>query len=144
MFKFQYKSEAELIKEQEEKQILAAEGVADFSIVKVDEKISENGNPMLSLRLRVWDSEGKEAVILDAITNTAAWKISQLCKAIDQEGLYKQSEFDPTVLIEEGGKLKIKHEVYKGKKRAKVVEYLLPTKKQDKTVEIEEDDLPYM
>ncbi len=107
MFHYDHVPEKEL-----QQGILLKAGVADFEIVNVQEKTSQNtGNEMLELKLRVWDEDGAEGVVYDYIISSekTIWKLYQLSKALSGIKIYSEDGcFDPNKLIGQKGKLILK------------------------------------
>ena len=101
--KFNVLSDAELAK----KRCVIVEGEADFTIERVEEKVSKRGNDMFEIQLKVWDKNGTDGSVRDYIVSTAEWKIHQLCDAINEPSLYKSGEIKPDLLEGKSGRCAI-------------------------------------
>lgn len=74
--------------EDDEKQTggLEPEGIYPFEIVEAEEKISQNNNPYINLKLRVF-SEGQDRTVYDVIMPQMPAKLRSFCEAL---GLMQQ------------------------------------------------------
>jgi hypothetical protein len=122
-------------------------GEYNFIVLSAEKTFSNNGNPMIKVRL---DLQGADGSVFDnlVISDNMMWKLVTFFESI---GLKKKGEelslsigdaADKAVGLE--GFCKIKHETYNGEKRAKVDKYLVPTAKKAATAPvINEDDMPF-
>lgn len=122
-------------------------GEYNFIVLSAEKTFSNNGNPMIKVRL---DLQGADGSVFDnlVISDNMMWKLVTFFESI---GLKKQGKelslsigdaADKAVGLE--GFCKIKHETYNGEKRAKVDKYLVPTAKKAATAPvINEDDMPF-
>lgn len=58
------------------------EGHYTLRIAKAEEKISKNGNPMLSVEYDIVGMEGRKLWDNYVLTDKALWKMQELCKAL--------------------------------------------------------------
>lgn len=84
-------------------------GIANFTIISASEKTSKAGNPMIEIKMHVWDSEGTQGQLLDWLVGAPemAWKLKSFCQSIGNESLYESGEISPLTLINKSGQLKI-------------------------------------
>ena len=116
------------------------EGVATFKIVDakdVDQHnyplLTKDGNHnIIKLTLRVTDNHGGSALINDNLVSNAAWKVSQLLKAIGRGDWFKSGTLDPSKLINLTGQCNLKSKDYNGKSYMNVASYI--AKEQSESV----------
>lgn len=116
-------------------------GSADFEILYAEESVSKQGNPMIKLQLKVWDSEGKQGLIFDYITNNAQWKIRQLLESVERIDLYGTGELAASQLEGRTGKATIylqKDKSGKYEDSMKIKDYLSESSADPKAVELAE------
>jgi hypothetical protein len=87
-------------------------GDGDFEVIEAVEKHSKsNGNPMIELKLKVWDSKGQEGIIFDYLmltgSNFSLRKIRHFCYSCGLEALYDQGSLSASDCDGKAGKLKI-------------------------------------
>jgi hypothetical protein len=87
-------------------------GDGDFEVVEATEKLSKsNGNPMIELKLKVWDSKGQEGIIFDYLMLTASnfslRKIRHFCFSCGLAHLYDKGILSGADCVGKAGKLKI-------------------------------------
>lgn len=121
-------------------------GIYWFTVKKVEETESKAGNPMFKIEILV-DFERGHLAMADYLlcTREASWKISQFCKAIGKEDLYKSGNIDPLDILNKQGKCEVHFELNKenGKKYLRVKSYIIP-EKTDTEVEVTlNDDIPF-
>lgn len=78
--------------EQLEREMLFEEGEYDFEITKAEERLSKSGNPMLELKLNVFDENGNKRIISDYLLTSSAWMEFKLRHAAFACGLGEQYE----------------------------------------------------
>jgi hypothetical protein len=75
---------------------LIPDGVYNFEIVKSQRKVSQSGNNMAALTLKVWDDQGKIHNIFDYLIFSTVplniRKIKHFCDSIGQIEAYKKGE----------------------------------------------------
>jgi len=128
-----------LTDEQIDLQGLMPEGFYPFEVINAEEKISNSGNPMIALKLKVWDADGKERGMLDWIMPSFARKLKHFCKITDMLDKYSAG----TLLAEDcegkSGHLRVANERDKdGKMRNRVADYVKVT--DGKMID---DDIPF-
>lgn len=102
---FEPKPENELID-------LLETGEGNFEVIEAAEKHSKsNGNPMIELKLRVWDSKSQEGNIFDYLmltgSNFSIRKIRHFCYSCDLGHLYEKGALSAMDCVGKQGKLKI-------------------------------------
>ena len=62
--------------EKERQYPLLDPGIYNFQVIESTFKTSSTGNPMIVLKLMIWDKNGKEFIVFDYLvgTNGMAWK----------------------------------------------------------------------
>lgn len=98
--KFTPLTEAELLRQTMQIQ----EGPVDFCIQEANEKISSAGNNMIEMKLKVYDSEGIQALIFDYITPHSQWRIKQLLESVGYADVYEKGEVPANFLVGLNGK----------------------------------------
>lgn len=102
--KFDPKPESELID-------LLLTGDGDFEVLEATEKNSKNGNPMIELKLKVWDSTGHEGIMFDYLmltgSNYSVRKIRHFCYSCGLQSSYDSGSLGASECIGKQGKLKI-------------------------------------
>lgn len=124
---------------------LYEEGEYNFEIKTAEDKESKSGNPMIKIGILVNMLNGRSLLVYDYLlcTDNSIWKISQLCKSIGKEGLYKSENIEPADLIGCFGWAELKHELNPsdGKKYLRVKRYIKNT--EEKIDEELNDDIPF-
>ena len=131
-------------------------GEYNFMVANVEKTFSQSsGNPMLKVRL---DLQGADGSVFDnlVLTDNSMFKVVTFLESIGlkQKGEELKMSIGEAADKAKGleGRVKIKHELYKGENRAKVDHYIIPeakkaakkpTKKAEKLPEIADDDLPF-
>lgn len=130
-------------------------GEYNFMVADVEKTFSQSsGNPMLKVRLEL---QGADGSVFDnlVLTDNCMFKVVTFLESIGlkQKGEELKMSIGEAADKAKGleGRLKIKHELYKGENRAKVDHYIIPEakkaakkpKKAEKPIEIDEDDLPF-
>ncbi len=87
-------------------------GDGDFEVMEAVEKHSKsNGNPMIELKLKVWDAKGQEGIIFDYLmltgSNFSLRKIRHFCYSCGLETHYEQGSLSASNCAGKAGKLKI-------------------------------------
>jgi Protein of unknown function (DUF669) len=136
------------------------EGVYDFVVVDAIEKQSQNGNPMIELKLMVNGPDGSKnggIRIFDHLTFTpkSYWKIDAFRIATGEKLVPGQTVgFEAEDCVDRSGRVWLKVESYQGRNRNKVGEYLdanaenapaaAPPKKEPPPLseELGDDDIP--
>lgn len=85
-------------------------GDGHFEVVEANVKKSKNDNPMLELRLKAWDCNGKEGIIYDYLMTDMPdleFKIRHFCESIRMLDKYEKGAFMPADCVGRSGKLRI-------------------------------------
>jgi hypothetical protein len=74
---------------------LVPEGQYNFEVVKATDKVSKQGNAMLELQLKIWDSSGKERIVFDYLVGIPAmvYKIKNFCQTTGLTEKYNMGSF---------------------------------------------------
>jgi hypothetical protein len=148
---FEPKKEEELID-------LLETGEGNYDVLEATEKYSKsNGNPMIELKLRVWDSKGQEGTLFDYLmltgSNFSLRKIRHFCYSCDIGHLYEKGSLAALDCVGRQGKLKIDFQKgtngYQDKNTVK--DYITETSNEQKKVnpafasqdEKFDDDIPF-
>jgi hypothetical protein len=133
------KSEKEL-----SESMLIPDGDYDFEVISATQKNSKANNPMIELKLKIWDSEGKERTVFDYLmssTDSMLYKLRHFCVATKMEQIFDSGKLTDQDCIGKSGKVRIFVQQDKsGKYQPKnaVKDYLTP----EKTEEFN-DDIPW-
>jgi hypothetical protein len=97
-----------------EKQIqesaLIPNGDYDFEIVKATEKKSKAGNIMMELKLKVWDSNGKERFMFDFLltdTDMMMFKFKHFCESVGLQSQFELGEVTEGDCLNKSGRVRI-------------------------------------
>lgn len=87
-------------------------GDGNYEVLEAAEKMSKSSNnPMIELKMRVWDSEGHDSILFDYLMLTASKfslrKIRHFCYSCGIGNLYEQGALSAQDCIGKQGKLKI-------------------------------------
>lgn len=85
--KFQPKTEKEL-----QERNLIPEGYYNFEMVQVEEKLSQAGNPMISLKMKIIDANNRERFVFDRLMEAFSEKLRAFCYATGLAEKYEQGE----------------------------------------------------
>lgn len=95
-------------KELAEQRGTIAAGKGDFEVLEAEERLSKSsGNPMLALKLKVWDQNGREGRIFDYIVANAQWKLKACLESIGLGADYDKGEINPMHIEGKSGRLLI-------------------------------------
>ncbi len=123
-------------------------GEGEFIVTEALETTSKSGNEMMKLKLKVWDSEGREGMVFDYLINNVHWKLYNFFESIGNLEAYEAGVLDPLVLIGAAGKCKLgiqKDATGKYGDQTKIVDYLKPGSEPTKHKNLldEEEDDPF-
>ena len=149
-FKSKTSQEIEAMEQQEREEKLLAEGNGTFEVIGAEAKTSQSGNPMIKVRMKVWDSEGKSGFVDDFLmggdSSFFIKKIKNFCEAVGIEDKYVSGKLSADD-IRNGltGNLILTRRLYKGEMQNNIKEYnkaesLVNTKKP---VDGLNDDIPW-
>lgn len=87
-------------------------GDGNFEVLEATRKESKNnGNPMIELKLKVWNAKGQIGFIYDYLmltsNNFSLRKIRHFCYSCGLDGLYESGKLNATDCAGKQGKLKI-------------------------------------
>lgn len=132
------------------------EGEADFEVMIANDKFSKSsGQPMIELKLKVWDCEGKEGIIFDYLVGNVQWKLHQFLASVGRLDLYESGDVNTDILLGMCGKALLKLQKDKTGKypdQMRVTEYFIPSapteNKKESTqspasILANEDDIPF-
>ena len=96
---------------------LVPKGIYDFEVVESRFKISNSGNPMISLILKITDNQGVERLIFDNLIaiDMWEWKTRHFCDSVGLEKEYDEDKFNDNVCLFQRGKLSLG--IQKGNKK---------------------------
>jgi hypothetical protein len=105
-FQFTPKTDAEL--EALKNSHLLADGIYNFTVREVEQKISQTGNPMLKVTLGVTDSDNIRTIV-DYLVSTEKmmFKLKHFCEALGLEKEYLAGSFDPDQCLDLTGSVHV-------------------------------------
>lgn len=131
---------------------LIEEGTFLFEVVSAEEKLSQAGNEMIQMNLKVYDSQGNSHHIFDFLMEAMGFKLLHFCNAVGLSEIYKAGRLTAQDCEYKTGMAVIKHQKDKrdtDKLRAFVYDYKesdihidIPFKEEDPG--IADDDLPFI
>lgn len=80
-------------------------GEYDFTIMEAAEAVSKAGNPMLKLKLHVFDSNGMPFTISDYLMESVAFKLRHCAYAVGLAAQYESGDLLPAAMAGKSGKL---------------------------------------
>lgn len=82
-------------------------GEYDFEVVSAEEQTSKAGNPMIKLRLKIFNAEGNERTQFDYLISTAnaAYKLKHFCESVGLD--YAAAAWDCDDCVGRSGRLKL-------------------------------------
>lgn len=143
-------------KKEEELTDLLEKGEGNYEVIDATRKDSKsNGNPMIELKLKVWDKAGNQGFIYDYLMLTASKfsmrKIRHFCYSCGLENMYDSGKLNATDCIGKSGKLTIGFKEAEGSYHAKntVADYTVSNgqavsgSKDNVGTETFNDDIPF-
>lgn len=130
-------------------------GSGTFNVIEAKDRVSKNGNPMIELKLQVWDENGCEGTVFDYLVAgipSMAFKLRNFCKSIGHPEFYMQRKLSSLTALNKMGKLKITlKKDDKGEEWPRIADYLphiqgspLPNYVETKNeIENIDDDIPF-
>lgn len=111
---------------EQEKAKLLAPGDYTFQVISSEAGKSKKGQDMFTLKLAVYDADGRKRPVKDWVGEWDWTKLKGLCDSVGLSGKYADGEVDAEDLIDTVGRLKIKHAVntMNGKNELKVAFYI--------------------
>lgn len=118
------------------------EGTYTLTVNAVNQKNSSNNNPMIAFEFEVADGPYKGAPLYEncSLQPQALFKLKSVLEALGFEIPNKAFDLNLRDLIGLTCEVEVGHEVYEGKKRARILEYLTPDLDDEEDGEDEEDD----
>ena len=59
---------------------LMPQGQYSFEVIDAKDRVSKSGNEMIELKIKIWDSNGKERIIYDYLLDSMAHKVKHFCQ----------------------------------------------------------------
>lgn len=108
--KYTPKSEDTLEKEKQDaiNSSLYENGEYDFEVLDTSDKASSSGADMITLKLNVFDNEGRGKIIFDYLTESMGWKLRHAADACGLLNEYEQGNLAAHDFASRTGKVKIK------------------------------------
>ena len=118
------------------------EGTYTLTVNAVNQKNSSNNNPMIAFEFEVADGPYKGAPLYEncSLQPQALFKLKSVLEALGFEIPNKAFDLNLRDLIGLTCEVEVGHEVYEGKKRARILEYLTPDLDDEEDGEDGEDD----
>lgn len=89
-------------------------GDYDFEVVTAEDKISQKGNPMIALQLRVFDSGGRPFTVRAYLMEAMAFQMRHFCYAVGLGEKYEAGELLAADCVGRAGRLTLKIEEQAG------------------------------
>lgn len=118
------------------------EGTYTLTVNAANQKNSSNNNPMIVFEFEVADGPYKGVPLYEncSLQPQALFKLKSVLEALGFEIPNKAFDLNLRDLIGLTCEVEVGHEVYEGKKRARILEYLTPDLDDEEDGEDEEDD----
>lgn len=107
--KFQPKSEDEI-----QRELLLPAGSYDFQVADAEEKTSKSGNPMIAVKLQVFDGDGGHRFVMDYLMEKMAFKFRHFCDSTASLDLYNSGSLTAKDCVGRCGKVKLAVEEQEG------------------------------
>lgn len=143
-FTFTPKSDEEIMA-----QNLLQPGIGQYEVMSAILKMSKSGNPMIEMKIKVWDAAGSERIIYDYLINMPSmeFKIKHFCESCGLDEKYKDGRFTDMDCVQKSGRLRIGIQKDKSGNnypdRNCVVDYIKHDPTLMKKEEFADDDLPF-
>lgn len=124
-------------------------GLCDYEVVYAEETNSHSGNPMMKLKVKVWNHEGAEYIVHDNLVfvKNCMWKVSQFSKASGIYELYKNGSIEQSDILGKTGKCVtiLEKSDRDGREYIKIKNYIEPEESSDdkNNNDIIDDDLAF-
>jgi len=129
---FKPKTAHELAEEetQRELELLLKKGVYDFEVFRAEDKVSNAGNEMIALGLKVYADDGRTPFVNDWLLEKMAFKLRHFCETTELMGVYERGDLKAENCLRASGRVQIDIEPAKDGYAAKnkVVDYGEPEK----------------
>lgn len=86
---------------------LFPKGVYDFHVMKAEEQISKNGNPMIRLELQLINEKGETQTCFDYLLEAMAYKLRHFCAATALIGKYDKGQLEAQDCVGKKGKAEV-------------------------------------
>ena len=118
------------------------EGTYTLTVNAVNQKNSSNNNPMIAFEFEVADGPYKGAPLYEncSLQPQALFKLKSVLEALGFEIPNKAFDLNLRDLIGLTCEVEVGHEVYEGKKRARILEYLTPDLDDEEDGEDDDED----
>jgi hypothetical protein len=110
MFTFEPWSEEQAMSEKQKPFALLPDGIYNFEVLEAKARTSGNGNPMIEMKLQVWDTEtNQENRVFEYLLTTPfmRWKVKHFCDAVGLQSEYESGSLDPDLCVGKTGFAKI-------------------------------------
>lgn len=145
----QFKHRPLTAQERDERGKYYKEGLVDFVVKSVTESVSQKTSKnMLVIELRLWDSEGKEGIIKDYITESMNWKTEDFLESIGLSEEAKKEYLDIEKFEGREGRGRVKYKKDDMDKWQIQFNYIMPSVKPEPVKQAAEqdvinDDIPF-
>ena len=86
---------------------LIPKGIYNFQVMTAEEQISQAGNDMIKLQLKIWLEDGRERTIFDYLLEAMEWKLGHFCEVADLVEQYNAKNVQAVDCIGKCGSLKV-------------------------------------
>jgi|ERR1044071_770516 hypothetical protein len=100
--KFQPKTEEEL-----QHMGLIDAGVYPFQVMEAVDKKSKSGNDMIEIKIKIWDSEGRERQCFDYLLESMAFKLRHFCETTGLIDKYNLGQIQSSDCIGKSGNVEL-------------------------------------
>lgn len=118
------------------------EGTYEVVVNEANQKSSKEGNPMISFEFEVTSGANKGYKLYEncSLQPQALFKLKTLLMALGFDIPNKAFDLDLKDLVGLTCEVEVGHEVYEGKKRARILEYINPEDSEEDSDDEEEDE----
>lgn len=102
MLTFQPKTEEEL-----KKTVLLPKGEYDFEVIGAEEAVSKQGNDMIKLTLKVYDTDGTTTTVFDYLLASLEYKVKHFCDTTGLIAEYQSGALTVDMCLNKCGKCKL-------------------------------------
>ena len=86
---------------------LIEEGSYPFEVIESQDRLSKSGNEMIELKLKIWDSLGRERQCFDYLLEAMAFKLRHFCEAVGLLDKYEAGNLQAGDCIGRSGTLEL-------------------------------------
>lgn len=94
--------------EEEVKRKLLEPGEADVEVLTASEEVSDKGNAMIKLKVKLYDSKGEQGTIYDYLMEKMAYKLRHAAYAFGLGHKYESGELEAEDFLGKSGRCKIR------------------------------------